>query len=278
MRKKFLRFVGFLGSSCFLSFLPLTQEPAEAKELPYSFQSDALPELNFGVVKNNSIFKIYRSEMLGHEGLEVLQKHLQSRELPFPKTIVYMNTNGYSDSDSRILQQFYRQTQYGYTLFHSFLYSYRTYLDGGNPLIAKVDIDSGNHLGAEAQSVFGTIHGPDAEGGIDAFERILKLVLDPARQPVLFHCLGGRHRTGMTALALRYIEGGEWLSGNHGVRVVPFFQLMNLNNAQYEYYRHNTLQFRKDNLEFIEKFFKEHALAKKLIAQNRHLLAQPSGE
>lgn len=248
---------------------------SSAGEPLFSFENHPLSDLNFGVVKRSSAYTIYRSEMLGTDGLQTVFDHTKGNGLPFPKTIVYMNVDGFSEKDDRALQELRQQSAFGYSFFHSFLYNYRTYLDGKNPLSPSEDVDSGGYLGSEAQSEIGVVVDPALDGGVDAYERILNLVLDPSRQPVLFHCLGGRHRTGMVALALRYLEGGVWLRGSHEVRVPPFFRLATLNNAQYEYYRHNTLQFRMDNLEFVETFFKRDPRGLALIERYRSRLAAP---
>lgn len=84
-------------------------------------------------------------------------------------------------------------------------------------------------------------------GDMDAFYRVLDLVLN-GDQPVLFHCTGGRHRTGMIALAIRYLQGGAWREGKY----IGPLRHQYLNKAQYEYYKHNALQLLPRNLNFIE--------------------------
>ena len=76
--------------------------------------------------------------------------------------------------------------------------------------------------------------GPELDGGLESFYRVLELVLNKDNQPVLFHCFGGRHRTGMVALAIRSIQGGWWLSGPTKQR-----RGLQLNPAEYEYYKFN---------------------------------------
>ncbi len=246
---------------------------AKTDKVPYSFENKPVEGWNFGVVKMNSTYQIYRSEILGSEGLKAVAEGLKQNNLPFPKTVVYMNVNGYSDRDLRAVEEFREQEFYNFSFFHSFLYNYRTYLDGRNPYEPKEDIDAMNYLGAEAKEEFGVISDKTPDGGVDAFARILDVVLDPARQPVLIHCLGGRHRTGMTALAIRYIEGGEWVKGSHSIKLPPFMKSVTLNNAQFEYYKHNTLMFRFDNLKFIDTFFARDPLADRYISRFRRVLS-----
>ena len=258
---------------CALGVVASSIGNAKTDKLSYSFENKPVKGWNFGVVKMNSTYQIYRSEILGSDGLKAVSEGLKQNSLPFPKTIVYMNINGYSDRDLRAMEEFREKEFYNYSFFHSFLYSYRTYLDGTNPYEPREDIDAKNYLGTEAKEEFGVVSDQTPDGGVDAFARILDVVLDPAQQPILIHCLGGRHRTGMTALALRYIEGGEWLKGSHSVRVPPYIKSVTLNNAQYEYYRHNTLMFRFDNLKFIDTFFAKDPLADRYIFRFRKVLA-----
>lgn len=276
MKQIFFRpLIQFLKVSVFLGICSLSHSEASAAKLPYSFKDKVVDGWNFGVVKMNSTYQIYRSEILGSEGLKEVAAGLKKNNLPFPKTVVYMNVDGYSDKDLKAMEEFREKEFYNYSFFHSFLYDYRTYLDGGNPYEAKEDIDQGDYLGSEAKAEFGEVVDRMPDGGIDAFARILDVVLDPSRQPVLIHCLGGRHRTGMTALALRYIEGGEWVKGAHSVKVPPYIKSVSLNNAQFEYYNHNSILFRFDNLKFIDTFFAKDPLASKYISRFRKSLLAP---
>jgi tyrosine-protein phosphatase SIW14 len=53
-----------------------------------------------------------------------------------------------------------------------------------------------------------TTHVPPTQTQIDQF---LRIVNDPARQPVYVHCVGGRHRTGVMTAAYRMTHDG-WTS------------------------------------------------------------------
>ncbi len=48
----------------------------------------------------------------------------------------------------------------------------------------------------------------DVEPSQDVVKQFLKLVTDPANQPVYVHCMGGRHRTGVMTAAYRMTEEG----------------------------------------------------------------------
>ena len=244
---------------------------ALAQPTQLSTENFPLVDYNFGVVKLNSTYQIYRSEILGKTGLNAVLSHLKKNKLPAPKTIIYMNDAGYSDKDLRAVEEYQAKQSLGFEFFHSFGYDYRTYLDGTNPSKPSEDIDDANLLGAAAKDAFGVIVDPAKDGGEDAFMRILDVVLDPSKQPVLFHCLGGSHRTGMVALALRYIEGDAWLKGSFPVRVPPIFRKQDLNQAQYEYHLQlrNKLLFRDSNLRFVEDFFTNNPVGEDYIKKYR---------
>jgi len=217
--------------------------------------------LNFGLVVNNSFHTLYRSEHLGTDQLKRLEDYLEEENLPFPEIVIHMNRHGFKRSFPMFshfaLQEYELSFQYGYRFYHAFDYSFRTYLDGDNPYQPGKNIDGTEYLGDKAQDYFGVIDHPAPDGGIDAFMRIMHLILG-ARQPVLFHCTGGKHRTGMVAMAIRYLQGGDWITGKkRKVTVNVFGPTLYLNPAQYEYYLHNSWQFRTDNMDFIEEFYKD---------------------
>lgn len=204
-------------------------------------------KLNFGVIVNNDHYTIYRSSKLGEEGLRDLKKHLEDENLPFPKTIIYMNKTGYGFPWYYALEEYKQSLLGSFKFIHSFSEE-RTYIDGENPYNPTDDIDSRLILGHEARRYF-SLRDDGIDGGIDAVMRVLSIMLNPENQPVLIHCLGGFHRTGMMAMVIRYLQGGFWVDG-------PKVEVkgMSLNPAQYEYSRYNPLFFRVKNIEFIEAF------------------------
>lgn len=199
---------------------------------------------NFGLLVNNSYYQIYRSAALGRSGLHDLEKHLKKEGLPFPKTIIYMNHDGYKKTRLRsklfALEELEASKDYGFEYFHSFRRDYSTYLDTYDPSNPKKDVNKRKYIDEilPEMQIF---------GDMDAFYRVLDLVLN-SEQPVLFHCTGGHHRTGMVALAIRYLQGGAWREGKY----IGPLRRQYLNKAQYEYYKHNTVQFESRNLDFIE--------------------------
>jgi hypothetical protein len=206
--------------------------------------------LKFGVLVNNENYLIYRSKKLGTKGLSKLHKYLYSEDLLKPKTIIYMNKHGYKIPFLFALDEYYLQEDYGFNFYHSFGL-HRTYLDGHDPYMPKDDIDREDKLGSEAQDLFDLLD-DGLDGDVDDLVRILELVLNPDNQPVLFHCFGGRHRTGIVAMVLRYIQGGWWINGETKKK-----KGLQLNPAEYEYYKFNHLMFRKENILFVRQFSKD---------------------
>lgn len=210
----------------------------------------SFPAINFGLVVKNSNYVIYRSSALGSAGLNLLRGYLNRHALLFPKTIIYMNKGGYIFPSHFAIEEYeesFSETHENFTFFHPFG-TLRTYVDGENPYYPTDRIDSPLVLGREAQKYF-SFKGNEIAGGVDTVLEILKIVLDPERQPVLFHCEGGLHRTGMIAMLLRFIQGGYWVDG-------PRWRYgdLELNAAEYEYYKFNPVLFRENNIKFVEEF------------------------
>ena len=207
---------------------------------------------NFGVVVNNENYTIYRSGALGRKGIDEVMMHLEDMGMPAPKTIIYMNSHGYKWPLNFAIEEYALQSTYGYNFYHSFgPPEEHTYLDGYDPskTAGERKVDAQRKLGSVAKKYFkSSIHAKNS-GDMDSFKRVLELALDQSKQPVLIHCFGGKHRTGMVSMAIRYLQGGEWTNGEK-----KKFLNWDLNPAQYEYTRYNKLLFRKENIEFIEKF------------------------
>ena len=207
--------------------------------------------LKFGVVIRNSTFQIYRSARLGEKGLQTLEALLREHELPFPKTIIHMNKLGYGFPFRYAIEEHcLSQSGFGGHRF-DFFHPYEqpsTYIGGIDPTQFSPLDKKLYFFSREARAKF-PLAQSSIENGESALITILNLILHPIRQPILFHCHSGRHRTGMIAMLLRYLEGGYWTQGPHRER----YGLM-LNPAQFEYYRFNHLFFRKENLDFCTRF------------------------
>lgn len=195
---------------------------------------------NFGVVVKNENYQIYRSSALGRKGLLYLKTYLKNKKLPYPKTIIYMNHHGYYNGGFAT-QEIALQRTFGYTFYHS-KGAPSTYLEGHDPRSPKKDV-TGDGV---------------KDGDVEAFYRIMELVLDRENQPVLFHCLGGRHRTGMIAMAIRTIQGGHWVNGPKRRRAVfPRIRSPYLSPLEQEYASFNTALFRFTNVRFIRDISKD---------------------
>lgn len=206
--------------------------------------------INLGIVIKNPTYTIYRSSALGKRSMRHLSNYLEDHDLPFPKTIIYMNSAGYAFPLYFAIDEYkasLAETYGPFDFFHPFG-ELRTYVDGQNPYYPTDFIDTSLYLGPVGRRYF-SYHDTGIAGGIESFMDVMNLILDPERQPVLFHCFGGMHRTGMAALVLRYIQGGRWIDGpktkSHNMYLTP---------AEYEYTKFNPIFFRKHNLEFIREF------------------------
>jgi hypothetical protein len=241
-----------------LSFSILSRADEDNENgLIFSANNASKSSLNFGLVIENDTYTLYRSMQMNKDKLEELYEHLEENQLPYPKTVIYMNKQGYGGyadffSESAI-EEYEESFKYGYEFFHPYRYDYRTYLSGHSPYTPDGDIDQKKYFGKHALKYFGLKQDGKADGDIEAFIRIMEIVLDPTKQPVLFHCYGGRHRTGMVALMIRYIQGGEWINGpkvKMSLGGTKYF----FNPAEYEYYLHNKIMMRKENIDFVRTF------------------------
>lgn len=230
-------------------------------------QIDDLQKYNFGLLINSKTHTIYRSSALGYEGLEDTWRVLKKCTLPMPKTIIYMNKEGYTWPTTFAIQEYLAQEKYGFRFYHSFGPDHeRTYVDGHNPFHPDKNVDKTKYLNEQAERLFPPKDHPAADGGIEIFKRVLEYVLDPNNQPVLFHCLGGRHRTGMMAMAIRYLQDDFWMTGP-----LKRFLFWKLNPAKYEYTRYNAILARPENWAFMDQLAKEKWFAELKLRYRRAL-------
>ncbi|OFZ51970.1 MAG: hypothetical protein A2381_01550 [Bdellovibrionales bacterium RIFOXYB1_FULL_37_110] len=241
---------------CFLLVVLFTSSYCKSEN---NFKSlyDLKKDYNFGVLINNDEFQIYRSERLGKEGVEEVFSSLKELGFKVPKTIIYMNYMNYSFFLDHAVEEYEIQNDFDFKFYHSYDKNMRTYLDGRNPIHPKKDIDDLENLDFWARPSQNAIEQfeikPDGklDGGVDAFYRILAIALNPENQPVLFHCHGGIHRTGMIALAIRYLQGGSWTKAFK----VPYYyddDLLITNKAKQEYILFNPKKPRVENFQFID--------------------------
>jgi hypothetical protein len=168
------------------------------------------------------------------------------------------------------IEEYEESQKYGFEFYHSFRRDYPTYLDTYNPFKPKENVYKRKYLNDTAIAYFGYWPEATLDGGMDAFYRVLDLVLE-SKEPILFHCTGGHHRTGMIALAIRYLQGGAWREGDFQGPL----SRQHLNKAQYEYYKHNPFLFENDNLDFIEAWAKTPEFAEYYELYNERLNGEP---
>lgn len=234
--------------------------------------------LNFGVVLNNKHHKIYRSKALGKRGVEELFAFMESVNLDLPSTVIFMNKEGYK---TRFLGSVVSPLTHVFNGITPFVYEQaQIFAQGGkypginfyHPLNSQVFLSGHDPLNdVVSQSIEGLVE-PEIQAYFDdeikdqdlvniiasrsSFFNALELVL-ASKGPVLFHCTGGLHRTGMIAMAIRYMQGGVWIKPfNQDLEVETGVRgraskLQNL--AEVEYYLHNRLNFRSRNLRSIRK-------------------------
>ncbi|MFK7822570.1 MAG: tyrosine-protein phosphatase [Oligoflexales bacterium] len=251
----------------------------------FSVDQFSFRKYNFGVVVNNSRHRLYRSKALGELGTRELFSFLQENNLLIPNLVIFMNKQGYKQpsnlsgglygfgaslriedgvfafEESQIFSKFGARPEVSF--YHPL--NSPVYLSGQDvvndslafPIDAYVDQDIKKYFEAQIRKS-GT--GEHIVAKKDNFYFILKLVLE-SRDPVLFHCTGGRHRTGMIAMAIRYIQGSFWTKSFRQeikVRIPNIKHLVGLRNlAEIEYYLHNKRYLREKNLESLRALSQE---------------------
>ena len=240
------------------------------------------PPYNFGTLVSNAEYKIYRSAWLGKKRLMNLHEKMEELDLDFPKAIIYMNKTGYKWWSWKTVftgldfawQEYSLQEELGFRFFHSFDYENRTYIDGHNPFFPTLDIDSMNLLGRSAKRAFGESPDDGVDGGIESFFRVLDMVLNIDNQPVLFHCWGGRHRTGMIALAIRYIQGGDFIKELPIDSQFEWKEMTIKTKAEIEYLKYaSNVKGRPENIYFMRRLvgsdrFQEYIKTYRDLLQN----------
>lgn len=275
-----------------ISAATLGNELRKRKLIP-SNQCQGNTDLNFGVLVNNPYFRIYRSSGLGTRGLAELENHLQGEDHPerLPSTIIYMNHYAYGDASENLKNYFIKKYKewegsptFAYQAFakqqdmhplfprseKQFLFLHpadsaekNVFLQGKNPLQDLLEERDFTGISLKRPAKGESIR---TRGGRENLYNVLEGILS-GKGPVLFHCKGGIHRTGMTALMIRYLQGGEWTrpwlreseGGPSAISVRaktggPTYQMVKVGNpAEYEYFLHNPKNFRRENLQAIRE-------------------------
>jgi hypothetical protein len=300
--KRYARRSALLAFS-FFSYSIMAMVPAQ--DLPHRvFQKSntsafckAKKELNFGVLVQNKHYHIYRSSGLGQKGVELLASHLQEQDLPFPQKILYLNEYGYgvptyeSVVDGHVplgkaiaemgepivsgpYEWFFGYPMYGRGPFareeksiaiesgrYPFVFLHggnrNVFLDGFNPL--RKDIEAKDFQEDNGKWI-------TRKGDREALYQVAEEILT-SESATLFHCKMGIHRTGITGLLIRYLQGGIWTevypaadlekqrAYYAGVPIPGGVQIRNL--AQLEYLQHNQFHFRSKNWMALEMLARE---------------------
>ncbi|MFK7825648.1 MAG: tyrosine-protein phosphatase [Oligoflexales bacterium] len=256
--------------------------------------------LNFGAVIHNKYHKIYRSKALGERGVEELFSFMNRAKLELPSTVVFMNKEGYKRS---IVGSWVSPITHVFNGIIPFVYEQaKMFGKGGkfanisffHPLNSRVFLSGQDPLNDVVSLPISTIAEPDivnyfaeeiSDNGIvniiasrSSFFNTLELVL-AGKGPVLFHCTGGLHRTGMIALSIRYLQGGIWLKPfKNPLEVKTGLQgkISKLSNlAEVEYYLHNTWNFRSKNLNALRNIVEAEEF-KELQKRYQNTLNEPS--
>ena len=237
----------------------------------FSSKCSAYEPLNFGVLVHNEHHKIYRSQALGRDGIDLLFDFLDQKQMARPTTVIFMNRHGYRyfippENLRTWGPKFYRVHAFAYeqelafsqggkypnvSFFHPL--NSNTYLSGRDPLndlvSYPINLIADSDIAEFFQNKYPQIH--EVRSLRSNFFHILNIILN-ANEPVLFHCTGGLHRTGMISLAIRTLQGNLWTKPFKKPLVIQTgilnhdFELRNL--AELEYYLHNPYRFRRGNI------------------------------
>lgn len=248
-----------------------------------------LKDLNFAVVINNAI---YRSKRLGDKGIRFVLGTLKDLQLPVPKTIASIHVMGFGGRFGDYnLKEISESKKQNITFLHSYAYDPKltVYMDGTDP--SSVFADDPHHGNIyDPRTLDKFIPDPKvramlrinesvAEGRYltgDTKDFLLSLInIIDAPWPVLIHCKGGKHKTGMFSIIFEYMAFSAASDKNYATevripsyknRIAKWFQndisfsniflggpmhvTYKLSPAEGHYAEHNMDVFRFQNIEF----------------------------
>ena len=249
-----------------------------------------LKDYNFGVVLDGMI---YRSGKLGRAGMRQVIKILEDDDQPPPMSIASIHVMGFGGSGGTYnLEELEESQARGITFLHSYHPDPKltVYMDGTDPSkIVEDDPHHGNIYDPKTVAKFL----PDKKvrekllidksmeknriilGDTQDFFQSIENMID-APWPLLIHCKGGRHKTGMFSLVFEYLAWQSSLDQQYGGNVSvpayknrfanwwggkgsfwnflfggPFHVPNFLAPAEANYARHNMSVFRRKNIDFI---------------------------
>lgn len=250
-----------------------------------------LKKYNFAIVIDGMI---YRSSLLGKKGIKEVWDTLKNEGIARPKSIASIHVMGFGGvGGSYNLEEIKESERRGITFLHSYHYdkNLTVYMDGTDPSkIVENDPHHGNIYTQETVNRFIPdskvqkqlkIHKSMEEqrylaGDTHDFLQSVENMID-APWPLLIHCKGGRHKTGMFAIIFEYLayraamkqEYSEevvipayknrfvsWWSRGHGslwgaIFGGPLHESHLLRPAETNYAFHNLSVFRQKNIDFV---------------------------
>ncbi|MFK7826652.1 MAG: hypothetical protein AB8G05_21100 [Oligoflexales bacterium] len=251
----------------------------------------SIRKYNFAVVLDRMI---YRSSLLGKKGMKEIWSNLKKNGVPRPKSIASIHVMGFGGVGGNYnLEELEESKKQGLTFLHSYHYDKHltVYMDGTDPSkIVENDPHHGNIYVQEtvnrfipdeniqkklriAESIAENRH---LSGDTEDFLQSIENIID-APWPILIHCKGGRHKTGMFAIIFEYLayksamkaeysedvsvpayknRFANWWSRGHGslwqaLFDGPFHEHHLLRPAETNYAFHNSSVFRRKNIDFV---------------------------
>lgn len=263
-----------------------------------------LKQYNFNVVIEGML---YRSGKLGKDGIEDLAEVFTQEGLRPIKSIASIHVMGFGGvGGSYNLDELKESQRRGISFLHSYHPDSKktVYMDGIDPSRIESSSHRGNIYSPETLDRYVPSEVVRRQLGIDQSlekERYLEgntkdflhsviNILD-APWPLLIHCKGGKHKTGMISLIFEYLldesaldaeltnqvrvshyknRVASWYLGHAGFMQIfsgPMISSEALRHAEHTYLNHNLNVFRKENIEFIRKLIDRDIHKDKLIAK-----------
>ncbi|NRA44803.1 MAG: hypothetical protein HRU09_07600 [Oligoflexales bacterium] len=269
-----------------------------------------LDKYNFAVVLDGLI---YRSKLLGKKGMRELWTTLKREGVARPKSIASIHVMGFGGvGGSYNLEELEESKKKGVSFLHSYHYDKRltVYMDGTDPSkIIENDPHHGNIYTQETVNRFipdekiqkllkidqSIAENRYLSGDTEDFLQSVENMID-APWPLLIHCKGGRHKTGMFAIVFEYLaykasmkaeyseevsipayknRFANWWSRGHGSLWYalfggPFHENHLLRPAETNYAYHNLSIFRRKNIDFVRGLISGELLFNQELVDHWH--------
>lgn len=216
---------------------------------------------HFNALRLTKGHEVMRSKILGGRSLLDLADRYDIN------SVIFVNKSGFykNKKDEYLgLEEYLLKEQLGIRYFHPFGMK-SVYVDGKNPLFERSKFyplhEYLDHYAARA--IFNDESLIANRNITVKFENIMnamRIVLNKKNQPILIHCSGGKHRTGMLVMLLRWLQGGWWINGPKASvrflmdKVSHRYEDQFLSPLEYEYFLYARGKERWENIEFIRSF------------------------